>query len=244
MRVVRYREIAEAIRADVVAGTWPAGRLMPSESELSARFSVSRVTVRRSLELLRDEGLLSARQGFGWFVSSAPVRQSLGHLGTIEEQMAASGLRPVRKVLEFGFVRAVGRVFDVLASEQVLRVRRVNLADDQPFAVVTVWCPSDLGGALSRDRVEASPFYDLLPGPLGGATQTIAAAAAARDDAALLEVPVGSPVLRCERITHDTAGRRVLFSEFVFPGHMTEFVVEMAHVGLSIAPSGLRLVAE
>lgn len=243
-RRVRYQEIADALRAEVVAGTWPASRLLPSESELSGRFGASRVTVRRALETLREDGLVDARQGLGWFVAAAPVRQSLGHLGTIEQQMAASGRHPVRRILEFGFVAAAGRVLDVLVCDQVLRVRRLNLADDQPFAVVTVWCPSDLAGGLSRDQVEASPFYDLLPGPLGGATQTIGAAVVSRDDAGLLQVPIGSAVLRCERITHNAAGRAVLYSEFVFPSHLTEFVVDLAQVAPSIAPSGLRLVGE
>jgi GntR family transcriptional regulator len=61
-------------------------------------------------------------------------------------------------------------------------------------------------------------------------------------DAGLLEVPVGSPVLRCERITSDRAGRPVLLSEHVFPGHRTEFVVDLPTTEPSIAPNGLRLV--
>ena len=61
-------------------------------------------------------------------------------------------------------------------------------------------------------------------------------------DAALLEVPVGSPVLRCERTTSDPAGRPVLLSEHVFPAHRTEFVVDLPSAEPSIAPSGLRLL--
>jgi GntR family transcriptional regulator len=55
-------------------------------------------------------------------------------------------------------------------------------------------------------------------------------------------VPVGSPVLRCERITRALDGNPVLVSEHVFPGHRTEFVVELSQVEPSISPSGLRLV--
>jgi len=62
------------------------------------------------------------------------------------------------------------------------------------------------------------------------------------EDAALLGVPAGSPVLRCERITSDEHGRSVLYSEHLFPAHRTEFVVDLPHAEPSIAPSGLRLV--
>jgi GntR family transcriptional regulator len=121
-------------------------------------------------------------------------------------------------------------------------VRRLNLADGEPFARVTVWCPEDLGRHLSRADVERAPFYELLDVPLGGAVQTIGAAVVDGKDAELLEVPPGSPVLRCERTTSDRHGRPVLLSEHVFPAHRTEFVVDLPLAEASIAPSGLRLV--
>src|SRR6185295_5755001 len=82
-RAVRYRDIAENLRDRVAAGEFGAGRLLPSEAELSDGYEVSRVTVRRALELLRDEGLIDARQGLGWFVATDPLRQTLGRLATI-----------------------------------------------------------------------------------------------------------------------------------------------------------------
>jgi GntR family transcriptional regulator len=99
-----------------------------------------------------------------------------------------------------------------------------------------------VGARLSRADVESSPFYELVGVPIGGATQTIGAAAASEDDAELLAVPVGSPVLRCERITRDVDEHPLLLAEHVFPGHRTEFVVELPHVEPSISLSGLRLV--
>lgn len=242
MRTIRYREIADDLRHRVESGGFAAGRLLPSEAALSEHYSASRVTVRRALELLREEGLLEARQGFGWYVATDPLRQSLGRLSTIEAQLAESGVRPERRVLEFAFVAAEARVRRVLHCDQVLRVRRLNLADGEPFARVTVWCPAELAADVSRADVERSPFYELLRVPLGGATQTIGAAAASADDARLLAVPVGSPVLRCERITTDVRGEPVLMSEHVFAAHRTEFVVDLPQVEQSMAPTGLRLV--
>ncbi len=242
MREVRYRAIADDLRQRVEAGEFGAGRLLPSESELSGAYEVSRVTVRKALELLRDEGLIDARQGFGWFVATDPVRQALGRLGTIEEQLGSLGVESERRIISFRFVSAPPRVRHLLGVDHVLEVRRVNLADGEPFARVTVWCPEELGSRLSRSEVEDTPFYELVGVPIGGATQTIGAVVADREDAALLAVPVGSPMLRCERITRDVDDRPVLVSVFLFPAHRTEFVVELPRVGPSIGPSGLRLV--
>ena len=71
---------------------------------------------------------------------------------------------------EVAFETAPDRVRKLLDVGQVLRVKRVNLADGEPFAVVTVWCPAALGANLSRDDVERRPFYELLGLQLRGAT--------------------------------------------------------------------------
>ena len=138
VRSIRYQEIAEDLRRR--ARDAAPGSLLPSESELSAEFGASRVTIRRALELVRDDGLIAARPGFGWFVSTEPVRQSLERLGTIESQLETSGRDAVRQVVEFSFETPPPHVKKLLASARVLRVKRVNLADGAPFAVVIV-CP-------------------------------------------------------------------------------------------------------
>lgn len=239
-RTIRYQQIAAAFRER--ARRAAPGSLLPSESEMSAEFAASRVTVRRALEVLRDEGVLSARQGFGWFVATEPVRQRLERLGTIEGDVAGSGRATARQVVEFAFVPAPAHVRDVLGTDEVLQVKRLNLADGEPFAVVTVWCPAALGRDLSRADVEKRPFYELLDVDLRGATQTIGAAAADASDADLLAVPAGAPLLTCERVTTDLDGKPVLMSQHRFPGHRTEFVVELPNDEPSITPSGLRLV--
>jgi len=242
VREVRYHEIAGELRRRVAAGEFAGGRLLPSEAQLAMAFTASRVTVRRALEELHDEGLIDSRQGLGWFVAADPLRQSLGRLGTIEAQLADAGIASERRVLDFGFVTAPVRVRKILGVRRVLEVRRCNLADSHPFARVTVWCPERLGKDLSLADVERAPFYELLDAQLGGASQTIAAAAATAEDAEILEVPAGSPVLMCRRTTRTIDGDAVLYSEHVFAGHRTEFVVDLPVADRSMAPSGLRLV--
>lgn len=245
VRTIRYREIAADLRGRIDDGEFSAGRLLPSESELSGAYNASRVTVRKALEVLRGDGLVDSRQGFGWFVATETVQQPLAQLATIESQLEAEGRRSARQVLDFAFVDAPDHVATALGTPRVLMVRRLNLADDEPFARVTVWCPEDLGSGLSRDQVEQTSFYESLADAgvrLTSATQTIGAGAADVDDAELLQVPDGSPVLICRRVTSDAAGAPVLLGEYVFPAHRTEFTVELTDPEASIAPSGLRLV--
>ena len=234
------------MRTRILAGEFAAGRLLPSESGLGEEYDASRVTVRRALEQLRDEGLLESRQGLGWYATADQVRQPLDELDTLEHQLATSGVTAARQVLDFSFGVAPAAAALALGTSRVLEVRRLNLADGEPFARVTVWCPESLGSSLSRDDVEARPFYELLAETAGlhlaGASQTIVAGAASADDAELLEVPAGSPVLICERVTHAADGERVLFSEHVYPGHRMAFTVDLVPGPRSEAPAGLRLV--
>lgn len=241
MAVVRYLEVAESLRAQLENNAFPDGRL-PSEAELSHQFQVSRVTVRKALDALRKEGLIDAHQGFGWFMAGDPFRQRLGRLGTIEAQLEASGVRSEREVLELRVVTAPARVRDVLNVERTLRLVRLNLADSQPFALVTVWCPEKLGGHLTRAQLTDHSFHDLLDVPLGHGVQTIAAAAATSRQAALLAIKEHDPVLVCHRTTYTEAGKAVLFASYVFPGALTEFSVDLPRTETSIAPSGIRLV--
>jgi GntR family transcriptional regulator len=240
MRRIRYQEIADDLRERALHE--PAGSVLPSEAEMSTEYGASRVTIRRALELVREEGLIAARQGFGWFVATEPVRQSLESLGTIESQLEGVGKLSERRIEEFAFEAPPERVQRMLGVDQVLRVKRVTLADGEPFAVVTVWCPAELGARLSRRDVERRPFYELLEVDLRGASQTIAADLVDATDAALLGVPESSPILRCQRVTTAADGGPVLVSEHIFPAHRTEFVVDLPQAEPSMTPSGLRLV--
>lgn len=242
MRPIRYQSIADDLRQRLASAEFAIARVLPSESELSESYGASRVTIRRALEVLRAEGLVESRQGFGWLVAGEPLRQDLSRLDTLEAQLSAAGIRSERQILSFGFVRAPDQVRSVLGSRDVLAVRRLNLADGEPFAIVTVWCPESLGASLSRDDVQRSSFLEQLPVELGGATQTIGAELAEPESAALLQVPPGSPVLVAERVTRSKQGRPVLMSEHIFSAHRTRFVVELPVDDGSLLPTGMRLV--
>ncbi len=241
MRTIRYREIADDLRDRLAGVEFDDGRL-PSEAELSESYGASRVTIRKALDALRRDGLVDSQQGLGWFAAGDPLRQRLARLGTIEGQLEASGIHSEREILDLRVVAAPATVRGVLGVDRVLRLVRRNLADGRPFARVTVWCPAVLAEHLSREQLARQSFYELLDVPLGGAVQTIGAAAATAHDAEVLEVTEGSPVLRCERTTFDAAGKAVLLASYVFPGHLTEFSVDLPRTERSIAPSGFRLV--
>ena len=246
---MRYLELADELRSQVARGGYRDGTL-PSEAELGRAHEVSRVTVRRALELLRDEGVVTSRQGAGWFVAADPVRQTLGRFRTLEAELEAAGESPRRRVLVFGFEPAaadVARALHLRAGDEVLHVRRLTLTGDEPFGLVTVWIAAALGRNLSRADVEATTFYDLLP--LQGvepvrATQTVSAIAADRSEAHHLGVKTGAPLLAVRRVTYTAAGQPVVLSDHRYPGHRTSFEVEFGLVESYPSERKLRAVGD
>jgi GntR family transcriptional regulator len=247
---MRYLEVAAKLRASLVAGGYGAGGALDSEADLGVRYGVSRVTVRRALEELRREGLVTSRRGAGWFVAVDPVRQALGRVTTVEAALAASGALPERRVLEFGFegaTAAVAASLDLEPGAEVLRVRRLTLADGTPFALVTVWLPGALGAQLSRDDAQRAPFYELLAArgtELGSATQMIGADIADAEDVRLLGLAPGAAVLACRRVTRARDGRPVVASEHRYPAYRTTFEIDFPFVEPTSEAPGLRLVDE
>jgi GntR family transcriptional regulator len=242
-REFRYLRIADDLLRRIAAGEIAPGRLLPSESELAADHQVSRVTVRKALAQLKTDGIVDSRQGFGWYVVSAPFRQSLRDLTTIERQIQAAGRKPGRELVRFAFVPTPPALLEILRTDSVLEIRRIDRVDAQPFATATVWVRADLAAGLSPRALERRPLSEQLGVELAGATQTITAVSATKQDAELLQVRKGAPLLRTERTTFDTSGRPVLRSEALYNPLLTELVAELPP-RLDEAEPGLRLIGD
>lgn len=247
---MRYLEVAESIRSLIAAGEYGPGGVLPSEAELGRRFRASRVTVRKALDQLRDEGIVTSRRGSGWFVAADPLRVALGRFTTVEGALEAAGVEARREILDFAFEPASPAVARALALDDgatVLRVLRRNLADAVPFGLVTVWVLGQVGDRVTRHDAQTSTFYELLAGlgvRLGSATQSITAALASEEEAGRLDVRPGTPILLCRRLTHDIGGSPVLYSEHRYPAHRASFEVELPRVApAGEGPVGLRLAS-
>lgn len=231
---MKHLDVADALRARIATRDLGPRGALPGEVELAKEYTTSRVTVRRALDLLRREGLVTSRRGSGWFAAVDLLRQPLGRVKTVEAAVEAAGAIPGRRVIAFGFVDApalVAEELGVARGSDVLRVERVNLADDEPFALVTVWVRGDVGADVSRADVERTTFYDLLPlrgVELESVHQTITAEVADAGAAVLLACGVGDPLLLVRRVTCDVNGAPTLYSEHRYPADRTSFEIDFS----------------
>lgn len=83
LRVPKYQQVIETLMAEIRAGKYEIGSKLPTEWELGERFQVSRITVRKSMEHLQNEGLVSREMGRGTFVVDVRLKQEKGNVGMV-----------------------------------------------------------------------------------------------------------------------------------------------------------------
>jgi GntR family transcriptional regulator len=215
-----YFQIANVIQARIFGGTLQAGAPIGTEKELAAEFGVSRITVRKALEVLRADGLLRVERGRGTFVSDSPRPLAPTALHLFVDDIIARGetLRVIQEEqMEVPAPPAVARAFDIRAGTKVIRVRQHMRPNDGYAGTAGIW----LTYFLSRQTwrlllpIKRGPLLEQLdraPGlRLAQGHEVIEAIAADAETAAWLEVAPGTPVLRRQREYQTASGRTVVF---------------------------------
>lgn len=227
-----YLQLRKTIEDAVRSGAVRPGDALPSERDIAAKADVSRVTVRKAVRDLVNDGVLVQRHGSGTFVAARPerVEQSLSRLTSFTDDMARRG-KSVRSVwLDRGIhapspdeMMALG----LSARDLVTRIDRLRIADDRPLAIER----ASLSAALLPDPagVEGSLYACLEREGVHPvrAVQRISAANLGEGDATLLGVPVGAAGLRIERISYLASGRTVEFTRSIYRGDAYDFVAEL-----------------
>lgn len=217
-----YIQLAEVLKEQIIGGDIE-GRLIGSEAELSRRWGVSRVTVRKALARLNAEGLTIAKQGKGTFVREQLIRQGLAKLETLDESIVRQGLETSMHILEFGSQKApdyVARALGLAANEPVLAIRRRHMVKEEPIALVTVYVPEPYSRLITKEEAANKPVYRILPEKLGieigEGVQLIKAWNSTDEEARLLQVPPGTALLVCSRITTLTTGVPAMYATFLY----------------------------
>lgn len=209
-----YQQIKELLTRSLRAGEWKPGEAIPSEVELAQRFRVSQGTVRKAVDELATENLVVRRQGKGTYVAThAEQRTQYRFLRLTPDEGQTAALQ--RRLLECGRVRAsaeLARSLGLRCGAPVLRVRRMLLATRPAGAVPVVlddiYLPGSLFKGLNAERLSSyrGPMYRLFEAEFGvhmtRAEERIRAVAADPQQAALLELEPGAPLLSVDRLSY------------------------------------------
>lgn len=224
-----YRQLANRLRVHIVEGKVDAGEALPSERDLCAIMGASRVTVRKAIELLIDEGLLSRRQGSGTYVS--PRIQAPGSfLSSFSEDAQKRGETAAVIWVTKSVTPASAEEASILKLPEralVARLSRVRMAGGEPLAIEHAVVPLAMLGDISE---VGDSLYQALEArgnrPVAG-QQKIRAGLAGAQEARLLSIPEKSEVLRIERVTCRTDGMPVELTRSTYRGERYEFVSDL-----------------
>lgn len=230
-----YQQIKALITKSLQSGEWHPGDVIPAEVELAARFKVSQGTVRKAIDELAAENLLVRRQGKGTFVAShAEAKTQYRFLRLTPDAGHSPGL--TRRFLDCRRMRApdeIARALQLKPGENAVQVQRLLLAQEltqermqaltqeqtreTPAVLDDIWLPGGLFKGLTAETLSAyrGPMYGLFETAFGvrmiRAEEKIRAVAAAAEEAQLLGVSVGAPLLLVERLSYTYGDKPVEF---------------------------------
>lgn len=229
-----YQQLYHILRSQIETGELRPGEAIPPEKRLTEQFGLSRVTARKALELLVEEGLIVRRPGKGTFVSPTRLQENQTSLYGFAELMRSKYPDHTMEVLGFEVLPAGDELRPILAlapEERVVRIKRRHMLDKRPLAYAVIHLPYDLGSLLTTQEVATTPIYALITQKgnvvIKRAVQTVVAIAANQGVADLLNVAAGSPVLLVKRITYSAQERPLEYIQLYYPGGRHELVMEL-----------------
>jgi GntR family transcriptional regulator len=226
-----YQLLASALMGCVAEGLVAAGKTMPSERRLSQDLGISRVTVRRALDILSREGRVHRQQGAQTRVVER-VQKALSTLTGFSEELSARGIVAGHRWISRKTVLPTpseALALGLSASDMVVRLVRIRTADGRPLAIERATIPQAI--LPSGDAVEDSLYAALRSlgaAPVTGA-QRIRAGLMSHVEAELLEAEVGAALLIVERRCCLADGRAVEFTETRYNGALYDFFTDLGH---------------
>jgi GntR family transcriptional regulator len=226
------------LKERITSGALPPGERLPSEPSLAAAHGLSRVTIRRALDGLSREGLITRQPGSGTFVaqpgSPPPV---VADLSNMLAHLVAMGRATRVKLLSFAYVAppaAVATALQLGDGERVQHSLRVRYMDEAPFSLLSTYVPERIGVTYSESDLVATPLLELLERSgvaAAKAHQTISATLASPDVAEALDAEIGSPLLSLTRVVLGADGRGIEYLSALYRPDRHAFRMEMLRTG-------------
>ncbi len=213
-----YIQIRESLRAEIMGGQLKRGEQLPSENELAAKYNVSRMTMRQSIEDLVDEGLLYRRHGVGTFVAFPHLQRDHTRLTSFFDKAENEGVKVQAKLLGLEVIPATPKVaeaLDIPAGSKVIRVKTLRYADGEPITVHDAHIPHKLFPNLVNENLEVQHLWSLFEKAgyrVRRAVQRLEAREASKEVAHLMKIKEGAPVLFKERTVYADDGTPVEFT--------------------------------
>lgn len=222
-----YLQIQNRLVEQIRAGEFKPGEQVPSELEIAARYSVSRMTGRKALDELVSRGLLFRRKGKGTFVADSLMSYSLSTMLSFSKNFRARGYHVVTKVLLIDVIPPPADLVEKLQlhfNTQVIVIRRLRFVEGKPAAIHTSFLEYRAFAPLLDMDLSSASLLDAIENISGiriaYTRDSVCAASSSLEDADLLRIEMGSPVLRVEGIAYSANSWPIRLTRAVYRGDL------------------------
>ncbi|HEU0095486.1 MAG TPA: GntR family transcriptional regulator [Rhizomicrobium sp.] len=224
-----YLQLASNLRRQIAKGDIDPGSALPSERDLSEITGLSRVTVRKGIEKLIDEGVLFRKQGSGTFVARRIEARGSALIG-FSDDARSRGEDPGVIWMIKAYAQPTeeeAQMLGIAPAAQVVRLGRVRLSGGEPLAIEHAVVPAEFLPNLDRLGDSLYTALDEMGARPVSGTQRIRASLATPTEAGILCIRQNSEILRIERLTRTRDGRAVEFTRSAYRGDRYDFVSEL-----------------
>ncbi|PIB24741.1 phage tail protein [Amylibacter kogurei] len=228
----RYLQLRNRLSSGIADGILQPSSPLPPEREIGAITGLSRVTVRKAIQTLAQDGQIIQKQGSGSFVApdQSRIEQSLSRLTSFSEDMERRGLNSTSRWLDKGiYMPSPAEVLSLALAPDasVSRMTRLRTADERPMAIERASLPTEI---LPDPELVQGSLYELLETygrrPIR-ALQKISAINVIGENCELLEMEQGAAGLQIERMSYLADGRVAEFTQSIYRGDAYNFVAEL-----------------
>jgi len=226
-----YYQIQEILEEKILSGEWGEGYQIPTEKELSDYFDVSTITVKRAIHELVNKGLLYRIRAKGTFVSKELKEENIFNLVTFGSEEKA---RSNHKILNSIVVEAEQNVLRKLSLKQgdlVLKLDRLKVDGPSVIAIERTFIVHELLPNFSLKRSENEPIYNIIRDEpnikLAKARMYLSTTTATEEEAALLQVNKGTPLIIIERISYLDSKEPIEYSKFIMRQDTAKYYFEV-----------------
>lgn len=206
-------------------GVLNPGDRLPPENALAAEYDISRMTARRATDALVTEGLLVRQPGKGTFVADDKVSFMATTLSSFSRTMRGLGLAVRSRVIALDLVKPPPKVVTQLKlapDEMAVFLRRVRYINNQPIAVMSSYMPDSFFDPLREADLSQQPITQVMEAASGlemvRSDDYLEASIARPEEAELLDIRVGAPVLLGRGILYESRGMPVRSSKMIYRG--------------------------
>ena len=231
----KYYQLANILRQKILEGEWPPRTPIPSERQLEAIYNLSRTTIRQAIDYLEKQGFIYRDHGRGTFVSPQKLQKGIQELTSFSEDLNRRGIRPGQVIRSIEYLtppEAVLQRLELPPGSQVLRVERIRLGDDIPIGLQTSYVRLAENQNITRADLEASgSLYRILQDRFNiiptEADETLEVTLATPEEASLLQIKPGSPLLLNERLLYDQNREAVEFVKILYRGDRYRYLFRL-----------------